>query len=463
METEDEDFPPLIKDIGDKYIVEKVLSYQTGEAYIYLVKKKLNDDKTYVAKISKYIESENLENEISKIKQLEKKKCPYIIKYIDDGIITLKTDYEELEIKYLILEYASNYDLGDYLMITKTGFGELYTKVIFYKILTGIQEIHKSKICHRDIKPDNIIFGENFIPKITDFGHCIKCTSKVKGNAGTRAYKAPELIKGEGVVPYDGIKADIYSLGITLIELVIGIYAFLNKKEYYKLYKYIIDGNKNEFWSELLKESNGKYSSEFKDLCWKMIDLDPKKRPEIGDILKDKWFGEIRNMNAEQLGNYEKAINLENVLLEKSKKVQAKKKKFLNIINTIVGYIPTVKSLEENSNFYFTDEINPKEIKSGRFMNYIINIKGSINLKDFMNFLLFEFDKEFGKICHIEKDEENAKIKIDFEDIDNNIYTIGIKLYKTDEGHLLRFIKKGGTKKDFFDIYERIVDLIKAS
>ena len=116
---EDEDFPPLIKDIGDKYIVEKVLSYQTGEAYIYLVKKKLNDDKTYVAKISKYIDNENFENEISKIKQLEKKKCPYIIKYIDDGIITLKTDYEELEIKYLILEYASNYDLGDYLMITK--------------------------------------------------------------------------------------------------------------------------------------------------------------------------------------------------------------------------------------------------------------------------------------------------------------------------------------------------------
>ena len=209
METEDEDFPPLIKDIGDKYIVEKVLSYQTGEAYIYLVKKKLNDGKTYVAKISKYKESENFENEISKIKQLEKKKCPYIIKYIDDGIITLKTDYEELEIKYLILEYASNYDLGDYLMITKTGFGEQNTKVIFYKILTCIQEIHKNKICHRDIKPDNIIFGENFIPKITDFGHCIKCTSKVEGDAGTRAYKAPEIIKGEGVVPYDGIKADI--------------------------------------------------------------------------------------------------------------------------------------------------------------------------------------------------------------------------------------------------------------
>ena len=119
--------------------------------------------------------------------------------------------------------------------------------------------------------------------------------------------------------------------------------------------------------------------------------------------------------------------------------------------------------MEENSNFYFTDEINPKEIKSGRFMNYIINIKGSINPKDFMNFLLSEIVKEFGKMCHIEKDEENAKIKIDFEDIDNNIYTIGIKLYKTDEGHLLRFMKKGGTKKDFFDFYERIVDLIKAS
>jgi len=361
----------------------------------------------------------------------------------------------------LILEYASNYDLGDYLMITKTGFGEQNTKVIFYKILTCIQEIHKNKICHRDIKTDNIIFGKNFIPKITDFGHCIKCTSKVEGDAGTRAYKAPEIIKREGVVPYDGIKADIYSLGITLIELVTGSYTFLNKKENYKLYKYIIDGNKNEFWFELLKESNGKYSNEFKDLCWKMIDLDPKKRPEIGDILKDKWFGEIRNMNAEQLGNYEKAINLEKILLEKLKKVQAIKEDYLNIINKKVGYIPTVRSLEENSNFYFTDEINPKEIKSGRFMNYIINIKGSINQKDFMNFLLSEIFEEFGKMCRIEKDEDNAKIKIDLEDIDKNIYTIGIKLYKTDEGYLLRFIKKGGTKKDFFDIYERIVDLIK--
>ena len=96
-------------------------------------------------------------------------------------------------------------------------------------------------------------------------------------------------------------------------------------------------------------------------------------------------------------------------------------------------------------------------------MNYIINIKGSINPKDFMNLLLSEIFEEFGKMCHIEKDEENAKIKIDLEDIDKNIYTIGIKLYKTDEGYLLRFIKKGGTKKDFFDIYERIVDLIKAS
>ena len=312
-------------------------------------------------------------------------------------------------------------------------------------------------------KLDNIIFGEKFIPKIIDFGHCIECTNKVTGNLGTRAYNAPEIIKGEGKVPYDGMKADIYSLGITLIELVTGSYAFLNKEENYILYKYIIDGNKNEFWSELLKESNGKYSSEFKDLCWKMIDLDPKKRPEIGDILKDKWFGEIRNMNAEQLGNYEKAINLENALLEKLEKVQVIKEYHLNKTSKNVGYIPTVKSLEENSNFYFTDEINPKEIKSGRFMNYIINIKGSINPKDFMNFLLSEIFEEFGKMCRIEKDEENAKIKIDFEDIDKNIYTIGIKLYKTDEGYLLRFIKKGGTKKDFFDIYERIVDLIKTS
>ena len=43
---------------------------------------------------------------------------------------------------------------------------------------------------------------------------------------------------------------------------------------------------KNEFWSKLLKESNGKYSSEFKDLCWKMIDRDPKKDLKLMIYLK---------------------------------------------------------------------------------------------------------------------------------------------------------------------------------
>ena len=95
--------------------------------------------------------------------------------------------------KCLILEYAPRYDLWDYLNFTKMGFGERYSKVIFFKICKGIQAIHKSNICHRDIKPDNILFDENFNPKIADFGFATENSSHLRENVATFQYKAPEI------------------------------------------------------------------------------------------------------------------------------------------------------------------------------------------------------------------------------------------------------------------------------
>ena len=157
--------------IGNKYIKECILCNETSEGIIYLVKKKSNDDNKYVAKVEKIDDNmqADIENEIKILKKLRKEKCPYILKYIDDGEETIITTYEEKKLKYLITEYASNYDLGDYLLYTREGFGERCAKVIFYKIFKGIKVIHDSYICHRDIKPDNILLDENFEPKIKVF------------------------------------------------------------------------------------------------------------------------------------------------------------------------------------------------------------------------------------------------------------------------------------------------------
>ena len=84
--------------IGNKYIKECLLCNETAEGNIYLVKKKSNDDNKYVAKVEKIDEKNkktNIENEIKILKKLRGEKCPYILKYVDDGEETIVTECEK--------------------------------------------------------------------------------------------------------------------------------------------------------------------------------------------------------------------------------------------------------------------------------------------------------------------------------------------------------------------------------
>ena len=104
----------------------------------------------------------------------------------------------------------------------------------------------------------------------------------------------PEIFKG---LTYDGIKADIFSLGVLLFNLRTSKFLFdLTKVNGTSLYDYVKD--KNEMiWK--IAESNGirGLSKEFKKLFLKMVSFEPNERPNIKDILEDEWFTEIRNLS----------------------------------------------------------------------------------------------------------------------------------------------------------------------
>jgi len=94
------------------------------------------------------------------------------------------------------------------------------------QLCAALDHAHASGIIHRDIKPENVLLGDDGIARLTDFGLARSLASRltVEGAVvGTVFYMAPELALGQ---PYDG-RADLYSLGVMLYELLAGRLPFI--------------------------------------------------------------------------------------------------------------------------------------------------------------------------------------------------------------------------------------------
>ena len=295
--------------IDDKYLIIKKLSYG-GQANIFLVKEKESGE-IYVAKIP--IEDDSfLSSEINILQYLKDNNVPYIINKVDDGNGEIvRKNHEPVEISYIILEYAKNRDLEQYIRFPKTGFGENLSKIIFYRIAKSIEAIHEKETCHRDIKLDNILLDDDYHPKLSDFGLATHNSDDLTDYAGTPGYMAPEITEGG---KYDGFKVDIFSLGVTLFRLTLGISPFTDAQGENSIYNLIKKKYNDLYWKFIsIKENNSEeinnVSDEFKKLYNKMVSSVPSERPSMEEILEDEWFGDIKNMDGEALDDYENYCN----------------------------------------------------------------------------------------------------------------------------------------------------------
>ncbi|KAG6548957.1 hypothetical protein Mapa_009725 [Marchantia paleacea] len=133
-----------------------------------------------------------------------------------------------------VLEYMDAGTLADVLHKRKK-ISEEYLAEMTRQVLTGLAYLHKKKIVHRDIKPSNLLLNSKQEVKIADFGvstvlaHTMaQCNSFV----GTCAYMSPERFNPDGNSGnYDGYSADIWSLGLTLLECFIGRFPCLKPGE----------------------------------------------------------------------------------------------------------------------------------------------------------------------------------------------------------------------------------------
>ena len=233
---------------------------------------------------------------------------PYIIKYISNGSgpILLNNKPQE-NLPYIVYENITHSTLFSYVRGGEHGFSERRAKLIFKKILNGVNAIHHANICHRDLKLENILLDENYNPKITGFYISTINNTNLRGVMGTLNYMAPEIFSDK---PYNGIISDIFNLGQILFNLVTKMFGFKRPDEKDKYYNNIILKQYDEFWnSELLANLN--LSQSFKNLYMKMVAYEPSERPTVGQILNDEWMQEINNLNEEQINDLENEVRQE--------------------------------------------------------------------------------------------------------------------------------------------------------
>ncbi|VDP02436.1 unnamed protein product [Soboliphyme baturini] len=147
-----------------------------------------------------------------------------ILKFVEHPhIIKL---YEVIEFEgriYLVTEYAGGGELYEH-MLKHVRFSEKEARRYFRQIVSAVLYCHYNGIVHRDVKPENLLFDKNNKIKIIDFGFSTFCSgSPLSTFCGTPPYAAPELFQGKH---YDGLKVDVWSLGVLLYVLVFGGFPF---------------------------------------------------------------------------------------------------------------------------------------------------------------------------------------------------------------------------------------------
>ena len=229
------------------------------------------------------IEIEHLRHEVA---FWSTSKSPNIVEYygsfVEGSVLYIVMEYMSAGSCYEIMRYAYKRGIQD----------ESIIAAIIHEVLTALVYFHENRQIHRDIKAGNVLVNDKGEIKIGDFGIAANLLENGQRKRarftviGTPCYMAPEVLKEE-----EGYteKADVWSLGITAIELALGAAPYSNLYPLEVIVKIV-----NSPPPQLPDEP--RFSAAFKDFVKQCLVHSPTKRSSAKQLLEHKFFKQVKDV-----------------------------------------------------------------------------------------------------------------------------------------------------------------------
>lgn len=210
--------------------------------------------------------AEEVKRARGEIKVLRRLDHPCVVRYV--------CHTEDEDFLYLAMELCEGGNLDGLIRSRRATEGRI--KPIFKAVLEALDYLHSQRICHRDVKPENILLTADGHTKLADFGLARRFSAEpMRSRLGTPYYLAPEILKGQ----YSE-KCDLWSAGIVLYYSLRGRRPFTSSI-YRDLANEIVTGAITD-WGEMKQEAI--------DLAKKLLERDPAKRLSAREALEHPWL-----------------------------------------------------------------------------------------------------------------------------------------------------------------------------
>ncbi|EDW62595.1 dual specificity mitogen-activated protein kinase kinase 6 [Drosophila novamexicana] len=227
-------------------------------------------------------------------------------------IMDLDISMRSSDCPYTVHFYGAMYREGDVwicMEVMNTSLDKFYPKVfknqltmeepvlgkIAMSVVSALHYLHAQlKVIHRDVKPSNILINRGGQVKICDFGisgYLVDSVAKTI-DAGCKPYMAPERIDPQGNPAQYDIRSDVWSLGISMIEMATGQYPYNKWRTPFEQLRQVVEDDPPRLPA-------GSFSAEFEDFIATCLKKEYTARPNYEQLLRHGFIVEHLQRNTD--------------------------------------------------------------------------------------------------------------------------------------------------------------------